>query len=377
MSVSAELPVTSASACEACLRRGYLVGRLAPRIAGMLDLPQRSVPGLMTLGDEELIAAVAGRSPEGPLRFIDSFDSRAARARLESDGVEAVCRHSDAYPRALANLSDPPRLLFALGDLSLLSRLRSEPAVAVVGARRASPYGLEAAYEVGRGLGAAGVVVVSGLALGIDAAAHRGCLDAGGPGIAVLACGPDVAYPRTNVRLHDRMRRDALIVSELPPGQRPFRWSFPARNRIMAGLSATTVVVEARAASGSMITASIAAQLGRTVAAVPGAVTSSLAAGTNALLKDGALVVTSAQDLLDDLFGVGERSVVQSATVPVDDPVDRAILDAVESQLGIEGICRAAGLPIREVRAALSRLEASGHIRLDALGHHHRTLRAR
>lgn len=359
--------------CEACLRRGYLVGSLAPRIAGMLDKSRRSVPGLLTLPDQELVAAVADKEADRALAVAERFDQGAARQSLARVGVHAICRHAGAYPAALEDLTDPPAVLFAVGDLSLLD---AEPKVAVVGARRPSPYGLEMSYELGRGLGAAGVVVVSGLALGIDAAAHRGCLDAGGRGIAVLAGGADVPYPRTNTKLYERLRARGLIVSELPPGQRAFRWSFPARNRIMAGLSATTVVVEAREASGSMITATIAAQVGRTVAAVPGRATSSTAAGCNALLKDGALVVTSAQDLLDDLFGAGERSSGEPAS-PVEDPVDRAILDAVEAQLGLEGICRAAGLPIREVRAALARLEGSGHLRLDGLGRHHRTARAR
>ena len=164
------------------------------------------------------------------------------------------------------------------------------------------------AYELGRGLGAAGVTVVSGLALGIDAAAHRGCLDAGGPAIGVLAGGPDVPYPRSNAGLYERLRRDGIVVSELPPGVRPFRWTFPARNRIMAGLSAATVVVEAADPSGladhERLRRSRWAGPWRRC---PGRATARLAAGANRLLKDGALVVTSAEDVLDELFGVGNR----------------------------------------------------------------------
>ena len=331
----------------------------------------------MTLSDEALVAAVAGDAGDEVLRSLEDFDAAAARASLDARGVWTVCRHARTYPNALGQLSDPPVVLFAVGDRGLLGRLAHDPAVAVVGARRASPYGLEMSYALGRGLGAAGVVVVSGLALGIDAAAHRGCLDAGGKAIAVLAGGPDVPYPRTNAKLHGRMRAHGLVLSEMPPGQRAFRWGFPARNRIMAGLAATTVVVEAKDPSGSMITSAIAAQLGRTVGAVPGRATSSLAEGTNALLKDGALVVTSAQDLLDDLYGAGERSAGHADAPPLEDPLDRSILDAVEAQLGIDGICQAVGLPVREVRAALSRLEASGHVRADGLGCHHRTVLAR
>ena len=149
--------------------------------------------------------------------------------------------------------------------------------------------------------------VVSGLALGIDATAHRGCLDGGGAAFAVLACGPDVAYPRRHRRLHERIRENGLVLSELPPGTPPFRWSFPARNRIMAALSRLTVVVEAADPSGSLITADFARDLGRSVAAVPGRVTSKVARGTNGLLKDGAVPITSTEDVLDELFGVGAR----------------------------------------------------------------------
>ena len=128
-------------------------------------------------------------------------------------------------------------MLFAAGRDETFAVLREEPAVAMVGTRRASPYGTEVAYAIGRGLGASGVPVVSGLALGIDGTAHRGCLDGGGIPVAVLACGPDVVYPRRHRGLHERVRESGLVLSELPPGTEPYRWSFPARNRIMAGLA--------------------------------------------------------------------------------------------------------------------------------------------
>ena len=170
-------------------------------------------------------------------------------------------------------------MLFAAGRAEAFDVLREEPAVAVVGTRQASPYGTEVAYAIGRGLGASGVPVVSGLALGIDGTAHRGCLDGGGVPIAVVACGPDVVYPRRHRGLHQRVCEEGLVLSELPPGTEPFRWSFPARNRIMAGLARLTLVVEAADPSGSLITADFAKDLGRCVAAVPGRVTSRVAAG--------------------------------------------------------------------------------------------------
>ncbi|MBA2439540.1 MAG: DNA-protecting protein DprA, partial [Thermoleophilaceae bacterium] len=269
---------------------------------------------------------------------------------------------------------------FFAGGGPALARLTAEPAVALVGTRNPSPYGLEMAYDLGRGLGAAGVPVVSGLALGIDAAAHRGCVDSGGTAVAVLAGGPDVPYPRTNRRLYERVRKSGAVISELPPGQRAYRWAFPARNRIMAGLAAVTVVVEAADPSGSLITSVFAADLGRTVAAVPGRVTSRFSAGSNRLIKDGALMVTSPRDLLDELFGAGSRGLAPSAddlrgVKPGAslDPLEQGALDAVEAGLGIDGVCTHAGVPAREARALLARLESSGHLHRDGLGGYRRT----
>src|SRR5207248_9480300 len=163
--------------------------------------------------------------------------------------------HSSSYPVLLEELSDAPAVLFTTATLERLVALASEPTVAIVGARRCSGYAREVAYELGRSLGAAGVTVASGLALGVDAEAHRGAVSARGGAIAVLAGGPDVPYPRTNRSLYERVRRGGAVVSELPPGTRPFRWGFPARNRIMAGLARITVIVEAAERSGSLITA--------------------------------------------------------------------------------------------------------------------------
>lgn len=371
------------SACDACLRRGYLVGQLAGRIAALLDRPGRRVSGLLALADEELVAAVAGADGAAARAFLERFDPARTRAALGAAQVRAICRHDQRYPAQLADLDDPPAVLFSAGEGDLRDALATEPAVALVGTRRPSPYGLEVTRELGRGLGAAGVTVVSGLALGIDAEAHRGCLDGGGTPVAVLACGPDIAYPGTNRRLYERVRERGLLVSELPPGQRPYRWSFPARNRIMAALARITVVVEAADPSGSLITSAFAEQMDRTVAAVPGHVTSASAAGSNGLLRDGAAVVTCARDVLDELFGVDQPGPGPPAAASVgrgpppaaevSDPVHRLLLEAVEAGFGIDGICAHAGLPVREVRAGLSRLEASGHVRRDPLGAYRRT----
>ena len=368
------------TACDSCLRRGYLVGRLASHIAGVMDSPHRRVTGLLALHDEKLVEAVAGGQADDALRFLEEFDAEEARAAVERAGVAAVCRHDPGYPTQLDDLEDAPRVVFTKGQGDLASMSGADPCVALVGARRASPYGLDVTRELGRGLGAAGVTVVSGLALGIDAQAHHGCLEGDGVPVAVLACGPDIPYPRTNRRLYERICERGLVIAELPPGQRAFRWSFPARNRIMAGLARVTVVVEAAEPSGSLITSDFAIQLGRPVGAVPGQVTSSRAAGSNALLKDGATFITSAEDILDELFGserprprsgpdAGQIRLARSV-----DPVQGLLLEAVEAGAGVDGACAHTGLPVHEVRAGLSRLEASGHVSRDALGIYRRSV---
>jgi DNA processing protein len=356
-------------ACNACLRRAFLLAHLAPRIAGLLGGTDRRATGLLALSEDELVAAVAGRRVQQVLDFLDALDTDVERERLADGGFVALCRHASSYPPLLGDLTDPPAVLFGLGRVEALPELRDAPAVTVVGTRRASPYGTEVAYALGRGLGASGVQVVSGLALGIDGTAHRGCLDGGGVPIAVVACGPDVVYPRRHRNLHDRVREAGLVLAELPPGSEPFRWSFPARNRIMAGLARMTLVVEAADPSGSLITAEFAKDLGRCVAAVPGRITSSVARGTNNLLKDGAAPIRGIEDVLDELFGVGMRQVPKGDGVSEpDDPVLARVLEAAEGCDSVETVSAVAGLSVSETRAALGRLEADGFVARTALG---------
>jgi DNA processing protein len=361
-------------ACDACLRRAFLIAHLAPRIAGLLGGGGRRATGLLTLPEEELIAAAAGRRVEQALAFLDALDVDYERRRLSAAHVVTVCGHADAYPPPLRDLVDPPAVMFGVGRAEVLSLLADEPAVTVVGTRRASPYGTEVAYALGRGLGASGVPVVSGLALGVDGTAHRGCLDGGGVPVAVVGSGPDVIYPRRHRRLHERVQESGLVLAELPPGTEPYRWSFPARNRIMAGLAQMTLVVEAADPSGSLITADFAKDLGRCVAAVPGRVTSSVARGTNNLLKDGATPISGTEDVLDELFGVGARAVRDLDAKPEpDDPLLLKVLEAVDGCDSVETVARATGQTAAETRAALGRLEAEGYLVRRDLGGWERT----
>jgi DNA processing protein len=228
-----------------------------------------------------------------------AFDAAAYEAGLAERGFRFVARSH--LPPLLRAIHDPPAGLFVRGqaDLALLER----PAIAIVGARACSGYGASVARSLARELAAAGLLVVSGLARGIDAEAHRGALAAGAPTVAVLGCGIDRDYPAAHAELARRIAADGLIVSEYAPQVEPAPWRFPARNRIVAGLCAATVVVEARERSGALITADLALEEGREVYTVPGEITASLSAGTNALLKLGATPLTSAADVLVS-FGV-------------------------------------------------------------------------
>ncbi len=209
------------------------------------------------------------------------------------------CIHfgDSAYPPLLTQISDPPACLWTRGDRAAFAHI----GVAVIGARAASPEGLTAAYEIAFDLARAGVVVISGLARGVDSSAHRGALDGGGRTIAVLGTGIDKVYPPENNELSERIAASGLLLTEFPPGASPEDWHFPKRNRIISGLSKAIVVVEAREKSGSLITARLAADQGRDVMAVPGTFVGGRNRGANALLRDGAKLVESAVDILQEL----------------------------------------------------------------------------
>jgi DNA processing protein len=284
--------------------------------------------------------------------FLSRFDERRYRAALAAQQVRFVARSDPAYPPLLGAVHDPPVGVFLRGggEEELLSR----PAVAVVGARSCSPYGSHVARLLGRELSAAGLVVVSGLARGIDGEAHRGALEAGGLTIAVLGCGVDRDYPASHRDLAGRIRECGLVVSEYAPGVEPAPWRFPARNRIVAGLAAATVVVEARERSGALITADLALEEGREVFAVPGEITSSLSAGTNALLRQGATALTSAVDVLEAL-GIDRAP---AAAPPEGAAPLLALLPATADELA-----RATGREASGLAAQLLELELAGVVR--------------
>ncbi len=250
-------------------------------------------------------------------------------------------------PPLLLAIHDPPRRLHLRGNGG--SELLARPAVAVVGARACSPYGAQVAHMLGRDLAAAGVVVVSGLARGVDGEAHRGALQTDGHTVAVLGCGIDRDYPAAHAGLAREICERSLIVSEYEAGVAPAAWQFPARNRIIAGLCAATVVVEARERSGALITADFALEEGREVLAVPGEITSALSAGTNALLRLGATPLTSAGDVLE-ILGIAPASPRHSANHPL-----LELLPATADEL-----VRASGLAPAAIAVMIAELELAG-----------------
>ena len=266
-----------------------------------------------------------------------------------------LARSDARFPPRLKAIFDPPRSLYlrGSGEPELLGRR----AVGVVGARSCSPYGAQVARMLGRELAAAGLVVVSGLARGIDGEAHRGALESGGPTVGVLGCGIDRDYPAANASLSRRMEDGGLVVSEYEAGVEPAPWRFPARNRIIAGLCEAVVVVEARERSGALITADFALEEGREVFAVPGEITSALSVGSNALLRLGATPLTGSGDVLEAL-GI-ER--VEAVADPDVSKAARRVLDLVrDTPVGADELVAKASLEAGAVSVALTELELAG-----------------
>ncbi|HSB63498.1 MAG TPA: DNA-processing protein DprA [Thermoanaerobaculia bacterium] len=294
----------------------------------------------------------------------DGSEIREDVRRLTESGTRVLFLTDPGYPTLLREIHDPPPVLFARGG-----PYPDAPAIAVVGARRASRAGLESARILGTQLAEAGVTIVSGFARGVDAAAHRAALGAGGKTIAVFGCGVDVCYPPEQKDLLETLLSSGTALSEFPMGTVPEPWNFPIRNRILAGLARIVCVVEAAEKSGSLITARYATGYGRDVAAVPGSILSSGAAGSNALLKDGAILVRNADDLLAELPEAERRLLKrhvasrEDASVPAHLSPDAAALFAAleaDEPKDADALLSATGLSAARFAAALVHLELEG-----------------
>jgi DNA processing protein len=361
-------------ACLECLRRSWLLAALGPYVEKVAtgEVGARS-PELLRLSNEDLVEVSAPKVAGQMLARIGALPEQRLNEELALAGCWACCRHTELYPDSLRDAADAPWALVGRGNPTLLGGLELFEAVTIVGARRATSYGREVARELGRELASAGLTVVSGLAFGIDACAHRGALDANGRTIAVLGCGPDIAYPASHRTLWRRISETNLVLSEFPPGATPWRWTFPARNRIMAALAGMTIVVEAAVRSGSLITTDLAADLGRDLGAVPGPVTSRASAGPNGLLASGAHVIRDAQDVLDAMLGPGRRQLDRGG--PSMEPQLEAVLTAVEAgESTCDAVAAATGLSGPAAAAALARLELLGYLTCSSVGIYSRTL---
>jgi DNA processing protein len=353
----------SSRACDRCTARTWLVGRLA----GHLECARSRIDQVLGLDDDELLLAVGGVQEPVVRRELGVLDLDKVRARARAAGLEAVCRCDRAYPPALERLTAPPAVLHVAGGLERLLELVAADPVAIVGSRRASPYGLDVARSLGRGLAFSGITIVSGMALGIDSAAHAGALDVGRPTLAVLPASADRPYPVAKRLLHRRIVATGAAVSELGPGPGVRRWMFPARNRIIAALAAMTVVVEAGERSGALLTAGLARRLDLPVGAVPGRVTTPQASGPNALLAGGAGVVRGPQDVLDHLFGAGVRAAGREPRREA--PAElRPLLAAIAEGHATAAALARAGLAPDQGLAALAELELAGFVRRGAGG---------
>ena len=280
----------------------------------------------------------------------------AAVAAAATRGLELIVTRTPAYPERLWEIHDPPIVLWSKGAASMHTR-----SVAIVGSRRSTPAGLIVARELGRDLALVGWTVVSGMALGVDGAAHEGALDAGGETIAVLGCGADIVYPRAHESLAARIAEQGRILSEYAPGTPPEPWHFPLRNRIISGLVRAVIVVEAGEKSGSLITARLAIEQGRDVLAVPGSAASGRYKGSHALLRDGARLVETVDDVLDELEGVSRERRPRSR-------VNRQPLSELEETMAVgepysaDDLAALTGRPAPELLAELGSLEVQGRI---------------
>ena len=288
-----------------------------------------------------------------------------ALARATAAGITPMAFGDAAYPARLVPLVDPPIVLWGLGDPAVLAA----PAVALVGSRRATPGGLAMARRLAGDLAKNGLVIISGLARGIDAAAHEGALDAGGLTVAVLGCGVDVVYPRQHEALVRRIGQAGCLVSELPPGTPPLPRHFPLRNRIISGLSLAVVVVEAAERSGSLITARMALEQGRDVLAVPGPVVSGCHRGCHALIKDGAGLVEHADDVLAALGRPGTPVTAARdgrsglpAHMPPGEPLS---VDVLAERAGLASHAALAELGLLELDGTVARTTGGLFVRLD------------
>jgi DNA processing protein len=294
-------------------------------------------------------------TPASSARAEASELAAEAIERAQRVGARVLVRELEGYPESLLQLADPPSVLYAIGNLDLLRA----PCIAIVGTRRATSYGERVTAEIAAALARAGATIISGMARGIDGVAHRAALSAGGATAAVLGTGVDVAYPAAHRALHEEIAARGLLLSEELPGDRASGGSFPKRNRLIAALARATIVVEAPHRSGALITANDALLLNRDVAAVPGPIDVPQSAGSNLLLRDGAIMIN---DIADALALAGVSAPVARSAAPADATL-LAVWNALDAPApDLDSLASRAELPARRCLAAVTVLELEGSI---------------
>jgi DNA processing protein len=352
-------------------REGYLTLALVPgigvaRLRTLLD--RFETPNGALAAPFELLRTVPEIFPAAAtaIRAADRRVARTALGALEAMGGHLLLPADPAFPAALGVIPEPPAHLFALGNLDLLTR----PAVAIVGSRDHSLYGAEVCRSIARAAVEMGLVVVSGMARGLDAVAHAGALDGGGGTIGVLGNGLGVVYPAANRELYQRVRQNGLLLTEFPPGERPRLGSFPRRNRMISGLARVVVVVEAAQSSGALQTVACALEQGRDVLAVPGQITSPVSAGTNRLLRDGAAPLLELDDLLAHFPELPRGTeAIPLALAAASGPLEARLVRALWSgPRRAEELVELAAAPVEATLDALSALELGGRVRQESGG---------
>lgn len=336
---------------ERFFRLGLVLAGGGARIRRLATELDRRTPLFATLSDRGAPRAIL----DAASRIADS-EARTVVNRIESAGWRWIVPTDHDYPELLTTSSDPPLGLFVRGILD------DRVTVAIVGSRKATPYGRQVAHLLGEELGRAGAIVVSGMARGVDGAAHRGALDAGGQSWAVWGTGPDRVYPPEHGALAEELARNGALITEYPPGTPPRQHHFPERNRILAGLARAVVVVEAAARSGALITARLAIEEGREVLAVPGNIFSELSVGPNTLLRVGARPLLTPRDLFDAI-GCEPGGAKQTVT-------ERGLLKSLGAgeALSVDEIAQRAGVAVAEVLGELLALELAGEVERGADG---------
>jgi DNA processing protein len=329
--------------------------RLFEAFGSLQDAWGQSADGLIQAG-------IDARTARAFVTSKQRLDLPGELARLDRAGVTAISWDDEQrYPRLLRHIPSPPAVLYVRGELLP----QDEIAVAIVGTRVASQYGRQVAQKLAGELAARGVTIVSGLARGIDAEAHRAAIEAGGRTLAVLGSGLDVMYPREHAGLARDIARSGAVMSDYPLGTKPDAVHFPARNRIVAGLSMGTIVVEAGDTSGALITARFAGEFGRDVFGVPGSIFSKQSFGVHRLIQDGVRLIATAQDVLDELnLGLVAHQLQMPVKPAAEDPLEEQLLAALDHEpRHIDEVARTAGMPVAQVSSVLTMMELKGLVR--------------